>query len=88
MVQSSKLSGSVPRACPAQENDYSEHRNARYSSHEHLPNSSNHAVILPAGPARVNGTRVTLASVLLATVAPVLRYPRQRTLTKDHSQQH
>ena len=73
MVQSSKLSGSV-RAYQAQENDHREHRNARYSSHEHLPpNSSNHVAILPGGPAHVNGPRVTLASVLRYRVPEVHR---------------
>lgn len=34
----------------------------------------NNAVILPGGPVRVNGTRVTLVSVLMAMFAPVLQY--------------
>jgi len=67
MVQS-KLSGSVRRAYQAQENDHNEHRHARDNNHEHprrFPIARTNVAILPGGPARVNGTRVTLVSVLL-----------------------
>jgi hypothetical protein len=73
MVQS-KLSAPVRRACQAQENDHSEHRDARDNDHGHPRRfriARTIVAILPGGPARVNGTRVTLVSVLPYRVPPV-----------------
>jgi hypothetical protein len=70
MVQS-KLSGPVRRACQAQENDHNEYCDARDNDHEHPRRfriARTNAAILPRGPACVNGTRVTLASVLMYRV--------------------
>ena len=83
MVQS-KLSAPVRRACQAQENDHSEYRDARDNDHEHPRRfriARTNAAILPGGPARVNGTRVTLVSVLRYRVPPI-HMPRSGMISR------
>ena len=83
MVQS-KLSAPVRRACQAQENDHSEYRDARDNDHEHPRRfriARTNAAILPGGPACVNGTRVTLVSVLRYRVPPI-HMPRSGMISR------